>query len=283
MKIVVSDDKVYGIYGKDFPGLKAFVFENGEKSKNLKTYQDLMHFLAEEKVEKTDTLIALGGGVVGDLTGFAAATFKRGMKYISIPTTLMAMIDSSIGGKTGVNLDEGKNLVGAIYPAEEVILDFKYLKTLDKRQFNSAMAEVIKYQVITGENLVDMPLEDMVRRCIKIKEDIVKEDPLDQGKRMILNLGHTVGHAVEKLSGYTLLHGEAVAIGLAEIARYSKMEGLDQLISLLKRYDLPTELTYPRDKVMEAIREDKKIRNGVLTLVLPKAFGKVEVKHEGDN
>ena len=275
MKIVVSDDKVYGIYGDRFPGIKAFIFPQGEKNKSLRTYENLMEFLADEKVDKTDTLIALGGGVTGDITGFAAATYKRGIKYIQVPTTLMAMVDSSIGGKTGVNLSCGKNLVGAIYPADDVILNLDFLKTLDERNFNNGMAEVIKYQVITGENLVDMELGAMVRRCIEIKKEIVARDPFDRGERRILNLGHTVGHAVEKLSGYELLHGEAVAIGMVCIARYAGMKDMDKLIALLKRYNLPTELTYSKKEILEVIKEDKKIEDGYITMALPKEFGKV--------
>lgn len=290
--IIISDDNVYPIYSKaiecNFDESIAFVFTAGEKSKTLKTYEEILAFLAKNHVDRSDTLIALGGGVVGDITGFVAATYMRGIDYIQVPTTLLAAIDSSVGGKTAVNMPEGKNLVGAFHQPKAVYFDPDTLFTLDRRQFNSAMAEAIKYSILSGRDIPDdieapefeMPegLIEMVKMCIEVKRDFVEKDPFDKDQRRALNLGHTIGHAMETLSGYSLLHGEAVAIGLAEMAKRFDMDGKEKLIQLLDKYILPTELLFSEEDVMKQIRIDKKVEGEDITLVIPKAFGKWEFK-----
>lgn len=290
--IIISDSNVYPLYGarieKNFEDKISFVIEAGEDSKNLKTYEEVLRFLAENGVDKSDTIIALGGGVVGDLAGFAAATYMRGIRYVQVPTTLLAAVDSSVGGKTAVNLKQGKNLVGAIHQPEAVYFDPEVLETLDRRQLNSGMAEVIKYAVLSGdERLVEIIealaaegseykaelIEEMVEICVKIKGSYIEKDPLDEGERRMLNLGHTVGHALEKLSGYELLHGEAVAIGLTKVAEFCEMNDISKLKRLFEMYDLPTTAEYPMAEVNEQIRRDKKAAGGKITFVSPYAFG----------
>lgn len=223
--LVVCDDRVAPLYLQAvqeslcMAGFAAdsFVFPHGEESKNLATYARLLSHLAKKGLTKSDTLLALGGGVVGDLTGFAAATYLRGLGFVQAPTTLLAAVDSSVGGKTAVDLPEGKNLVGSFYQPELVVMDMETLKTLPAEEYACGMAEVIKYGVLGDRDLFDQVKEGagrfdeeaVVARCIQMKADIVREDEFDEGKRQLLNLGHTLGHAVEKASGLTIPHGQA--------------------------------------------------------------------------
>jgi 3-dehydroquinate synthase len=200
--------------------------EHGEKSKNSVTYINLLNFLAENHITRTDALLALGGGVVGDLTGFAAATFLRGIKFIQCPTTLLAMVDSSVGGKTAIDLECGKNLAGAFYQPSVVICDITTLDTLSEKIFYDGCAEVIKYGVIASEELFEIcrdgfkdNIEEIIYRCVSIKRDIVMEDEFDTGMRQLLNFGHTIGHGIEACSKYYITHGTAVAIGMVLITK----------------------------------------------------------------
>ena len=292
---VVADDTVYALYGErvcaslEAAGVRTvcYVFPHGEKSKNLLEYAKILNFLAENRVTRADALIALGGGVTGDLGGFAAATYLRGIPFVQLPTTLLAAVDSSVGGKTAVDLPAGKNLAGAFYQPELVLCDLDTLDSLPREIFLDGCAEVIKYAVLGSrelfELLADIPsgkgLEEVTARCVEMKRDFVQSDERDRGARQMLNLGHTFGHAVEASSRFTLSHGKSVAIGMAMILRAACSRGLcsaetrDAVIALLQRYGLPTECPYPADMLLGALSADKKIFGTRLNLVVPTDIG----------
>ena len=292
---VVADDTVYALYGErvcaslEAAGVRTvcYVFPHGEKSKNLLEYAKILNFLAENRVTRADALIALGGGVTGDLGGFAAATYLRGIPFVQLPTTLLAAVDSSVGGKTAVDLPAGKNLAGAFYQPELVLCDLDTLDSLPREIFLDGCAEVIKYAVLGSRELfallADIPsgkgLEKVTARCVEMKRDFVQSDELDRGARQMLNLGHTFGHAVEASSRFTLSHGKSVAIGMAMILRAACSRGLcsaetrDAVIALLQRYGLPTECPYPADMLLGALSADKKIFGTRLNLVVPTDIG----------
>lgn len=292
---VVADDTVYALYGErvcaslEAAGVRTvcYVFPHGEKSKNLLEYAKILNFLAENRVTRADALIALGGGVTGDLGGFAAATYLRGIPFVQLPTTLLAAVDSSVGGKTAVNLPAGKNLAGAFYQPELVLCDLDTLDSLPREIFLDGCAEVIKYAVLGSRELfallADIPsgkgLEEVTARCVEMKRDFVQSDERDRGARQMLNLGHTFGHAVEASSRFTLSHGKSVAIGMAMILRAACSRGLcsaetrDAVIALLQRYGLPTECPYPADMLLGALSADKKIFGTRLNLVVPTDIG----------
>ena len=292
---VVADDTVYALYGErvcaslETAGVRTvcYVFPHGEKSKNLLEYAKILNFLAENRVTRADALIALGGGVTGDLGGFAAATYLRGIPFVQLPTTLLAAVDSSVGGKTAVDLPAGKNLAGAFYQPELVLCDLDTLDSLPREIFLDGCAEVIKYAVLGSRELfallADIPsgkgLEEVTARCVEMKRDFVQSDELDRGARQMLNLGHTFGHAVEASSRFTLSHGKSVAIGMAMILRAACSCGLcsaetrDEVIALLQRYGLPTECPYPADMLLGALSADKKIFGTRLNLVVPTDIG----------
>ena len=292
---VVADDTVYALYGErvcaslEAAGIRTvcYVFPHGEKSKNLLEYAKILNFLAENRVTRADALIALGGGVTGDLGGFAAATYLRGIPFVQLPTTLLAAVDSSVGGKTAVDLPAGKNLAGAFYQPELVLCDLDTLDSLPREIFLDGCAEVIKYAVLGSRELfallADIPsgkgLEEVTAWCVEMKRDFVQSDELDRGARQMLNLGHTFGHAVEASSRFTLSHGKSVAIGMAMILRAACSRGLcsaetrDAVIALLQRYGLPTECPYPADMLLGALSADKKIFGTRLNLVVPTDIG----------
>ena len=292
---VVADDTVYALYGErvcaslEAAGVRTvcYVFPHGEKSKNLLEYAKILNFLAGNRVTRADALIALGGGVTGDLGGFAAATYLRGIPFVQLPTTLLAAVDSSVGGKTAVDLPAGKNLAGAFYQPELVLCDLDTLDSLPREIFLDGCAEVIKYAVLGSRELfallADIPsgkgLEEVTARCVEMKRDFVQSDELDRGARQMLNLGHTFGHAVEASSRFTLSHGKSVAIGMAMILRAACSRGLcsaetrDAVIALLQRYGLPTECPYPADMLLGALSADKKIFGTRLNMVVPTDIG----------
>ena len=289
---VVTDDTVNALYAQTAEkslrdaGLAPvkFVFPHGESAKNAENYIKLLEFLAENGLTRADAVVALGGGVAGDLAGFAAATYLRGISLIQLPTTLLAAVDSSVGGKTGIDLRAGKNLAGAFYQPCAVLCDVDTLATLPEREFRAGCGEVAKYAVLCGEFYdmllargTDFPREPTITRCVLQKRDLIAADEFDVGQRQLLNLGHTVGHAVEALSGYTIRHGEAVAIGMATIARAAAAAGLcgcaDEIGALLNRFGLPTRCPYDADALVNAMRSDKKRRGDTLTLVIPEELG----------
>ena len=293
--MLVSDDSVWPLYGETVQKSLAdagfsvcrFVFPHGESSKCAKTYLALLDALCENQLTRADAALALGGGVVGDLTGFAASTYLRGIGFIQIPTTLLAMVDSSVGGKTAIDLLAGKNLAGTFYQPGLVLCDPDCLDSLPDEIFRDGCAEVIKYAVLGSRELfallADIPsgkgLEEVTARCVEMKRDFVQSDERDRGARQMLNLGHTFGHAVEASSRFTLSHGKSVAIGMAMILRAACSRGLcsaetrDAVIALLQRYGLPTECPYPADMLLGALSADKKIFGTRLNLVVPTDIG----------
>jgi len=296
---VVSDETVAELYGKQVlhslrdAGFapRLITFPAGEEHKNLDTVRRLYDAFVAAGLERSSPVVALGGGVVGDTAGFAAATFLRGVPLVQVPTTLLAMVDASIGGKVGVDLPQGKNLVGAFKQPVLVVADPTALRTLPEPEFRAGLAEVIKAGIIGAPDLFTHlegqgyePLAWVIRRAIEVKRDVVQEDPFEAGRRAVLNLGHTFGHALEALSGYTLLHGYAVSIGMAVAARVAVHLGLagEELLRrverVLARYGLPVRYAgHAPEEVWQAMGTDKKRRGGQLRFVLPRAVGDVVV------
>lgn len=269
---------VLGDAGADAP---VYVFEHGEKSKNMDTLAGILEFLAENRITRTDMVIALGGGVVGDITGLASAMYLRGVEFIQIPTTLVSCVDSSVGGKCAVDLRAGKNLAGVFAQPSLVVCDTAMLDTLPEEEFACGMAEVIKYGIGFDRELFDMTLGDVrgqidaiVARCVAIKRDVVEEDEFDLGERKKLNLGHTLGHAVEKCSGYAVPHGAAVGIGLAAITRACLPEAYSEVERALKHSGLSVDVPYGAEELATAAMADKKRAGGKISLVVPTGIGK---------
>lgn len=282
--------------GEIAAGAPTLVLPPGESTKSLDTLGRLLDFLADAQLDRSSALVAVGGGVIGDLAGFAAASYLRGIDYYQVPTTLLAMVDSSVGGKTGINLKAGKNLAGAFHQPRGVFIATKLLATLPAREFAAGMAEVIKYGLLGDAELFDQlepaplslaspELPAIIRRCCAIKARIVEADERERAKeggRALLNLGHTFGHAVEQATGYRrYLHGEAVAIGLASATRLSQMLGhvtaaeVARVDAVLSAHALPTRLTaaLPVTQLMAAMTRDKKVRSGMLRFVLLTRLG----------
>lgn len=296
---IVSDSNVWPLYGEKVRSsllsrgieVLSFVFPAGEQNKNADTYLRLLNHLAENSVTRSDLLIALGGGVVGDLTGFAAATYLRGISFIQIPTTLLAAVDASIGGKTAIDLPAGKNLAGAFYQPSLVLCDTETLNTLPGDVFLDGCAEVIKYGVLGNaeffRELQETPIADQLEHviavCVAMKRDLVEDDEFDTGARRLLNLGHSIAHGVEKCSSFTVSHGSAVAMGMAAITRAAvefgicDEESLAALLALLERNGLPTTLPYTVEELYQASLSDKKIAGGAMHLVVPETIGRCRI------
>ena len=269
-----------------------FVHQSGEQHKNLETYGELMGLLARSGMTRSDLLVSLGGGVTGDLTGFAAATWQRGVDFVQIPTSLLAMVDSSVGGKTAVNLPEGKNLAGSFWQPLMVLCDAALLETLPMEELRCGSAEELKCAVLRDEALFDVlskdpalsASEDVIRRCVEIKRDLVEEDEFDRGSRRLLNLGHSFGHAVEACSGYEILHGQAVAIGMAMIARAAAEKGIcspetaEKILAGIRALSLPTETEIPGEVLLEALLRDKKRSGDTMNLIVPETIGRCRVE-----
>ena len=291
--IVVSDDNVFPCYGnqviesleKNGYWADSFVVHNGEGSKTLQTVEALLDYLSKQNLTRSDLLVALGGGVVGDITGFAASIYLRGVSYVQMPTTILAAVDSSVGGKTGVNLGAGKNLAGAFHQPLGVFCDTKTFATLPKEVFDDGMAEVVKYGMIADrklfESLHSLPVAEICLKCVGIKAEVVSKDEFDRGERMKLNFGHTIGHAVEKLSGYRIAHGHAVAIGMSVITTAGEKMGLTKqgcqirLKEALAMFGLDTGCGFNSKELSEAVLFDKKRSGERITLVIPKEVGDV--------
>jgi 3-dehydroquinate synthase len=307
--LIISDSNVDKLYGeKCEQALRAHAIEStravvpaGEASKDLKVVNELYAKAMAGGLDRSSVIVALGGGVVGDLAGFVAATFLRGIRFIQVPTTLLAMVDSSVGGKTGVNLPQGKNLVGSFHQPIEVVADLSTLKTLSEREYVSGLAEVVKYGVIwdavlfkqleeNAEQLLKCDpatLESVIGRCCEIKADVVAMDEREGGVRSILNFGHTLGHALERVAGYGgHLHGEAVAVGMVYAARLSRQskkfpdEDFNRLVALLKRVGLPVSICDLNMKaewkdVRAAMTSDKKTLMKTPRFVLAERIGAV--------
>lgn len=264
----------------------SFTIPAGEESKCADTLLSFLNFLSEHSFTRSDCIFTLGGGVVGDLGGFAAAIYLRGVRFIQIPTTLLAMVDSSVGGKTAIDLPAGKNLVGAFYQPSLVLCDYETLSTLPEDIFTDGCAEVIKYGIINDKELFGklrspiMPqIEDVIENCVKNKRDVVDADERDVGVRQLLNLGHTAAHSIETLSNFEISHGSAVAVGTAIITRAAAALGLcpesdrDEIISLLRAYGLPTESPYGAKELAAVALSDKKRSGNKINLIVPFGIG----------
>jgi 3-dehydroquinate synthase len=308
--LLVSNPAIFKQYGeRAIASLKSAGFDAtscilpaGEQYKTLTSVQKIYNAALEKRLERSSTLVALGGGVIGDMTGFAAATWLRGINFVQVPTTLLAMVDASIGGKTGVNHPQGKNLIGAFHQPRLVLIDPQVLQTLPAREFRAGMAEVIKYGVIWDAELfaqmeqskrldqmryldADL-LQSILNRSCQAKADVVSKDEKEAGLRAILNYGHTIGHAVESLTGYRVVnHGEAVAIGMVAAGQiavalemFSPADASRQ-DALIQKAGLPRQLPAGIDieTILEALQTDKKVKDGKVRFILPTQIGAVEI------
>lgn len=297
--VIVTDSNVDVLYSSTVAASLAaqgfrvtkFVFPAGEASKCASTLLSLYSFLCEQEITRSDLLIALGGGVVGDLTGFAAATFLRGMQYVQIPTSLLAQVDSSVGGKTAIDLPEGKNLVGAFKQPIVVLCDPDVLSTLPKEFLSDGMGEVVKYGMIRDAKLFDLlcsctldnvqeHFDEIIPACVSIKRDVVEEDPYDKGLRMILNFGHTLGHAIEAYYHYeTYTHGCAVGAGMCLMTKYcGTPEEYTRLRDCVAAYGMPTEVDAPVSELLRLCGHDKKRAGSKLRYIVCPVVGDCEIR-----
>lgn len=293
--LLITDRTVDGLYSKAaLESLKSagincekFVFEDGEEHKSLKTIGDILSFAAQLSLNRSDIFIALGGGIVGDVTGFAASAYLRGVRFVQIPTTLLAAVDSSVGGKTGVNLPEGKNLAGAFHQPSLVLCGPDCFDTLSDSLFADGAAESIKYGIISDESLFEIfesgnvkgNIESIVRRCVEIKSDIVSRDEFDTGERQKLNLGHTLGHAIERCSDFAVSHGHAVAIGTVRACIAAQKLGVckddisERVKKVMARNGLPVSTDIPVHELAGVMHRDKKCSSAGINLILPTKIG----------
>ena len=316
---LVSDSNVAGLYMERVEkslsragfNLSSFVFPAGEENKTGETLLKMLGAMADSGLTRKDTAVALGGGVTGDLTGLGAAMYMRGIDYVQIPTSVLAAVDSSVGGKTAIDLPQGKNLAGAFHQPSLVIVDTDVFQTLPERDYNNGFAEVIKYGMIEDPGIIELigeskdnrecgrihrdDMEDIIARCIGIKAAIVEEDEFESGRRQILNFGHTIGHAAEKISGYSLYHGEAVALGMLIITEACVRSGvceenvLTKLKEALALCDLPAKnpgeteelikkAKENRERILEIIKVDKKNTGDGINVVIPEKIGECSIK-----
>lgn len=292
---IVGDETVADIYGGRLSdslgraGIEAHMvsFPPGESSKSIAVLSDLLEAMADIPLTRTDVVVALGGGVSGDIAGLAAAMYLRGIACVQVPTSLLAMVDSSVGGKTGINLKRGKNLAGAFWQPELVLCDVSALGTLPEEHYVDGLAEMIKYGVIADKRLFDAladgdrdNMAEKICRCVEIKAELVARDELDRGDRRLLNLGHSFGHAIELLSGYGISHGRAVASGMVMAARLAEALGIaagncaGEIARTLKKNGLPAGCAFGADELADAMLSDKKRAGDTLSLVLPEHIGK---------
>lgn len=298
--LILTDDSVAPLYLQTVKNSFAasgfevheFIIAHGEQSKNLCNFGLILEYLARERFSRTDIIVALGGGVVGDLGGFCASAYLRGIHYIGIPTTLLAAVDSSVGGKTAVDLEAGKNLCGAFWQPSLVICDTDTFDTLSDDIFADGIAESIKYGVICDEKLFmlfgkprkELDIRKIVERCVTIKRDIVERDEFESGERKLLNFGHTAAHSIEKLSGYKTSHGHAVAAGMVYITRAAEADGYaehgtaEKLAKVIAASALPTETCYCTRQIADAALVDKKVAGADITLVLPRRIGECALR-----
>lgn len=300
VSVIISDSNVWPLYGSIVENslqqagfsVISYVFPAGEASKNASTYLSILNFLTEHHVTRRDCLIALGGGVVGDMTGFVAATYLRGIPYVQVPTTLLAAVDSSVGGKTAIDLDCGKNLVGAFYQPKLVLCDTDTLSTLPLDIFRDGCAEVIKYGILYSEELfshlrsavLGFNRESVIARCVELKRDVVLEDEFDTGSRMKLNLGHTIGHSVEQCSHYAISHGKAVAIGMAIVSRAAAKRNIcaistaTEICELLEQFGLPVGSSFAAQELHAVSLSDKKRTGNIVNLIVPEKIGHCSIR-----
>lgn len=297
---VVTDSNVHALYSQSvITSLKQsgfivseFVFKAGETSKNFRTIEAIYSHLADNNITRKDMILALGGGVTGDMAGFAAATYLRGIEFVQVPTSLLAQVDSSVGGKTGYDISQGKNLVGAFWQPSVVLIDPDTLSTLPERYLNDGMAEVIKYGCIKSAGLFrllkkgrdELDIENIIHRCVSIKRDVVQKDEKESGERKLLNFGHTIGHALEKIYEYKKLsHGEAVAIGMVMMTKASERDGYspkgtaNKIAELCEMYNLPTHDDSEVRDIAFAAQSDKKSSGHNIDVVILKSIGDATV------
>ena len=302
--VIVSDSNVAPLYldrvaasceGAGI-GTQTFVFEAGEEQKNLSTLGRILGALAEAHLTRRDFVIALGGGVTGDMTGFSAGCYMRGIPFVQIPTTVLSMVDSSVGGKCAVDLPQGKNLAGVFHQPSLVLCDIDTLSTLPPEIFADGCAEAVKTGILTGGELYSLLREDdpkaylsrIISLCIAYKGGVVERDEKEQGERKLLNLGHTAGHAIEKCSGYTVSHGQAVAIGTAMIARAADRLGWSaeplaaEVEDMLGHFSLPVSTGFTPEQLLEAALSDKKRSGKMTSIVVPEAVGCCVLKNVDD-
>lgn len=294
--VIVTDSNVAPLYlvtvknSLEAQGItvSTHIFPAGEENKTLKTVEEILHAFCEAELTRSDFAVALGGGVCGDMTGFASAIYMRGIAYIGIPTTLLAQIDSSVGGKTGCDLSFGKNLVGSFHAPKAVIIDPLCLNTLPQRIFNDGLGEAIKYGVIKSESLFNRLMEEnardfideLIEECVLIKRNVTENDFFEKGERMLLNFGHTIGHAIEKYYNYKdITHGEAVCIGMVTMAAAAERNGICEpglaktITACLHQYALPATTAIELEKLCEGALNDKKRRGKNIKIVLPEKIG----------
>lgn len=304
---IITDSKVKKLYGEKLQkelqkaGIETVLisFPHGEKNKNFYTVEKILDQLFKAQFYRDDAIIALGGGVPGDISGFIASIYMRGIPYIQIPTTLLAMVDSSVGGKTGIDSEWGKNLIGTFHQPKKIYINTKYLETLSKKQMQNGLAEIIKYGVIAKPSILKVLekekykilsfdlkiLTKIIASCIKIKSQLVSSDEKENGVRKLLNYGHTIGHAVEKLSKYSIQHGEGIAIGMsimntiAVSKKWMTKKDSNYIKNLLKLYKLPTKFSQSSNivKLISALKLDKKISNGKQQFIVATKLGKVKI------
>ena len=293
---IISDDTVDELYGDrvqisfNYSGFDTvrYSFPAGEASKRVETLSEILEFLAEQRLTRADIVVALGGGVTGDMAGFAAAVYARGIRFVQIPTTLLSAVDSSVGGKTAVDLRAGKNLAGAFHQPSLVVTDTDVIRELPEDQLACGAAEVIKYGVLYDEGLFSRleqgdwhdDMDAVIEQCVQWKRDVVAEDEFDTGSRAFLNLGHTFGHAIEKCSGLTITHGQGVAVGMLMAAASAGCDDamVLRLANCLRANGLSTHCPYDADRLAEAALSDKKRAGDSITLVLPERIGKCCLK-----
>ncbi len=304
--IIVISEKVYKIYNKElnFNKDNLFILRDGESQKNLKNYEKILDFLQKKQLTRGDYIVAVGGGVVGDITGFAASTYMRGIRLIQVPTTLLSATDSSVGGKTGINTKYGKNLVGSFYQPDAVFININFFKTLDNLQYLSGLGEVIKYAFIEKSclcnedfNLINflsenynkilnkdiLTLRELVEMCIKLKISVVSKDEKENGLRRILNYGHTYGHAIENLTFYKkYTHGQCVIFGILKALEIAQKEGkIDKEYKflcedLISKFGYNSIQKFSNDKIIKIMKSDKKSEENILNYILPSGYGSVE-------
>lgn len=304
--IVVMAQTIQKLYGKElgFSKEKVFILKDGEHQKNIKNYNKIMEFCFKNKLTRSDVIIAIGGGVVGDIAGFVASTYMRGVDYIQVPTTLLACVDSSIGGKVAVNTSWGKNLIGAFYQPKAVFINPIFLKTLNNREFKTGLGEVVKYAFIEKScncieefNLINFleenytkifeynlkTLEDLIKICIKLKVAVVEQDEKESGLRRILNFGHTYGHAIEKITNYKkYTHGECVVAGILfafDLALKNKLIEKNYyylMQDVLKKFNFKQIPQYDLNKVLPIMKLDKKSENNFIRFILPIGYAQVK-------
>ncbi|NLY73244.1 MAG: 3-dehydroquinate synthase [Tissierellia bacterium] len=297
--LLLMDENVNRLYGEKIMDILrrsgrvvwTYIIPAAESSKSFGILEDLLEFMAEKAFTRSDFLLAFGGGVTGDLGGFAAAIYQRGIDYVQIPTTLLSAVDSSVGGKTAINLRAGKNLVGAFKQPALVLCDPELFETLTEDDFASGVSEIIKYSILFDQDLFERlasplkkesdDLEEVIKKCVALKAAVVLEDELDHGRRQLLNLGHTIGHGIEKASGFSIKHGHAVAMGMGIMARACAAKGLcnpdtaKDIERILKANSLPVNTEYSPEELLEYAKMDKKTRGEKISIIVMVRVSKV--------